>query len=181
MRRARRTVAPVSWFADVALDGIVSGVIGGAVTGGAVWWTLRHERQTAAMAELRAAVARFHSITMRAGTRLLEAQTLDENASVMNDVFDSAVAAQAFAWRPAPKLASDLASFLTAWNAAFDTPGDVSTAIPLAREGAARTYGWLSDPAEYQKAISPPRWKDAAEAYEASARAQLEAEYDSDG
>lgn len=46
-----------TWWWTFALDGIVSGIIGGAVTGLAVWLTLRHERQTALEVEFRAALS----------------------------------------------------------------------------------------------------------------------------
>lgn len=52
------------WWWQYGLDGIVGGVLGGAVTAVAVVMTLRHERKSLREQELRLALARLHDLAL---------------------------------------------------------------------------------------------------------------------
>ena len=142
---------------DVAMDGIVGSVIGGVITGGAVWVTIQSDRRSTREAELRAALAEVQALALQAGPKLINATADDEVFVTTHGLFVAVVHARSRAMKPAPKLDTELGDFLSAWNNA-----STADALSLARELGARMYAWLADP-KVAAEMTPASWAGAAE------------------
>jgi hypothetical protein len=162
------------WWLDVGFEGIAGGVIGGLVTGGAVWVTIRNDRRATQEAELRGALAELQALALRAGPNLLNSTSGEGEFAVMHDVFVAAVHARSRAMKPAPQLEQELGDFTSAWNDATPTE-----ALPLARELGARMYAWLADPRE-AAVMMRPSWEGAAERSLAKLNVELGEDPDDD-
>lgn len=108
------TLRTDGWWLEHALDGIGAGIVGGAVTGLAVWWTVTHERKLraedrreASRDEVRLALARVHGCVVQ--VRWLAGQVhWVETYEGMQRVRSELIVAEAIARRPEPVVAAAL-------------------------------------------------------------------------
>ncbi|MFC7494262.1 MULTISPECIES: hypothetical protein [unclassified Nocardioides] len=90
------------WWWTVLFGALASG----AVTGLALWWTLRHERRSTEMTELRKSVADLQASAFRAGS---QGPASDDWYDWLGPVYAAASDTSARAYRISPFLASEVA------------------------------------------------------------------------
>lgn len=163
------TIWTDEWWLKYALDAIGGGVIGGLVTGGAVWATIRHERKmreadqaNARQETLRTLVEGLRNnaseLMLRLGRSVDDGELFLETQDRIGVLFSQLLGAEAFAARVAPHLAANLDVLSTALTRLPDLDDDLS-AIEVVRnvckKAVSHSWGWVADPEKYERARVP--------------------------
>ena len=126
-----------TWWLEHGLDGIAGGLIGGAITGLAVWATLKHERNLAETASkeedaasLRQDVAKFHRVAARLLFRRPTRATSPRWPKWRADLFSELVLLEARARLREPEFSSRLRRISDRLDRTPKLPsGDVDTTL----------------------------------------------------
>jgi hypothetical protein len=153
----------LDWWWQYGLDGLVGAVLGGIVTGAAVWFTIRHERRSVARDDLRASLAELQAKALQMTPTLIMGGNPEEKVRAAQDLFIATVRARGPALRVEPMLNAELDDFMAAWNEAIGplADDDIAAARALTRELAARLHGWLGADNAGLK-MSPASWRGAS-------------------
>lgn len=153
------------WWWSVALDGIVGGILTGAIAGWAVWATLRHERKMSAESELRNAVMGLRTSALRAAMETPHRDaTPDSVAQWAVTLYNPLDEVRALSILRAKGLFEDLSQVETRLASlfvpyaeqlrdglvAFDAPG----AQQLARDVSDSASHWLAKPKAYRRRLA---------------------------
>ena len=152
----------MSWFTETALDGVVGGIIGGAATGGAVWWTLTTERKHDREAELRAAVGQLQAKAYEVILLPVAPTERLEWAKALAGLYADLNLAEARAASDQTRLHDDLAALcqLCAVKVGTGSRFNVDDIRDIAQKTSSVAARWLADPATYNATVAPVLWLD---------------------
>lgn len=149
------------WVVEYALDGIVAGIVGGGVTGAAVWATLRHERKVreedrreARVADLRVQVSAMLGLANRgwlADIRLPE----DEERDVFDELYVRSKELQARA-APVDTGLHDVMKEFSALLNVVHKKRDSDLRSKLCRDLTIRLETWFADRSMFEFAAAAP-------------------------